>query len=221
MDLLCLWSWVDFTYLFTNHNEREGSQSARTKKPSSECSWRNKSHRKAISAEHTKIAKKNCQSFHNLKKIYSLKTKWKFMLCACRKEQCSNWLPHWSESFLYKVTNENWIRDTFSMKKTHCQMAFWQRKGKSWLNCHVITSNSAKYGLATSAEKDKGHSGTRHGLTLLRFKITLQFHWFSANAFNKGRDKINLNQEQNFLLNGTWVFPELILWTLECQTHSS
>lgn len=51
-------------------------------------------------------------------------------------------------------------------------------------------------------------------LTLLRFKVTLQFHWFSAIAFNKERHRINLNQEQNFLLSRTWVSPELILWNL-------
>lgn len=39
-------------------------------------------------------------------------------------------------------------------------------------------------------------------LTLSRFKITLQFYWFSAIAFSKEKHKINLNQEQ-FLLNRT------------------
>lgn len=51
-------------------------------------------------------------------------------------------------------------------------------------------------------------------LTLLSFEITLQSHWFSAIAFNKEKHKINHKQEQNFLLNRTWVSPQLILWNL-------
>lgn len=149
MDELCLWSCFYLTELFTHHNERKGCQYTRIKKLGFECSWQNKSNKKATSAEHTKAAKENCQSCHNLKKLYSLKIKWKFILRAYRKEQCSNLVPHWNECFLDRITNENWIRDTFSMKKTHCQMASWQRKGKSWLNCHVMTSNSAKCSLAT------------------------------------------------------------------------
>lgn len=150
MDELHLWSCVYLTDLFTQHNERKGCQYSRSKKPAFECSWQNKSNKKATSAKHMKVAKKNCQSFHNLKKIYSLKIEWKLLLSAYRKEQYSDLVAHWNECLLDRVKIENWMRDTFSMKKTHCQMASWQRKGKSLLNCHVMPSNSAKCSLATS-----------------------------------------------------------------------
>lgn len=51
-------------------------------------------------------------------------------------------------------------------------------------------------------------------LILLRCKIILLFHCFSAIAFNKEKHKVNLNWEQNFLLNRTWISPELTLWNL-------
>lgn len=200
MDELYLGSWVYLTELFPHHNERKGCQYPGTKKPAFECSWQNKSNQKAASAEHTKAAKKNCQSFHNLTKIYSLKIKWKFILHAYWKEQwCSNLVPHWNECFTRQ--DNKWKLDQghiFNEKDTLPDgFLAKEREELIKLSCDDFKFSKVQFSnfLLRRIKEDIQVLGL---VLTIRFKIPLRFYWFSAIACNKGKHKINLNREQNF-----------------------
>lgn len=170
-----------------------------TKKPPFECSWQNKSNKKATSAEHKKAAKKNCQSFHNLKEIYSLKIKWKFILSAYRKEQCSNMVPplewmlsrqdnKWKLDQGHIFNEKDALPDGFLAK---------EREELIKLSCDDFKFSKVQFS-NFSLRRIKKDIQVLGLVLMIRFKITLQLHWFSAIALNKGKHKTNLDQEQNF-----------------------
>lgn len=212
MGSLRLWSWVHWTDLLTQHPEREGCPGAGMKKPAFEGSWQNQSNRKATSAERTKVAKKNCQSFHNLGKIYSLKTRWNSILCACRKEQCWNVPPVGMNAF-----SARWQMEIGS--GTHSQ---WKRHTSRWLlgKGQLIKLSCDDFRFSKEERSSSHWEGCRgtpryqawfwrdYGLRLLCSSIAF------LPLLSVGTDGTNLSQGQNVLLNRTWVSPELILQNL-------